>query len=175
MGELRLHQIYSAFPQSWSDHFAELDLNITALKNTDSRGNYDESHFVSLFLFPASKFWVFHGNRISPFSLPSSSPPWSGNEGLFQAFPKGGLVPSCQADVSTGSPLPGPYLREAAPYPCPGCGGSSSEWKRWGWREGTSHGDPGRKTQHSSGGNPAARAQQALQLSLRREALLSVP
>lgn len=80
-----------------------------------------------------------------------------------------------QTDVSTGPLLPGPHLREAAPCPSPGCGGSSSEWRRWGWREGTSHGDPGRKTRRSSGGNPAARARQALQLSLRRKALLSVP
>lgn len=84
-------------------------------------------------------------------------------------------MPVSRTGVSTGSLLPDPHLRGAAPCLSPGCGGSSSEWRRWGWREGTSHGDPGRKTPHSSGGNPAARARQALQLSLRRKALLSVP
>lgn len=128
---------------------------------------------VTLFFTPVSslKLWAFHGNRISPFSLPSSSPPCSGNEGLCQAFPTGELMPVCQAGVFVGCLLQAlPHLRGAAPCPSPGCGGSSSEWKRLGWREGTSHADPGRKTPHSSGGNPAARAPRALRLSLRREA-----
>lgn len=128
---------------------------------------------VTLCFIPVSSLKVLGFPWEQDYSLPHPLPAQA-MEGLFQASPKGGLLPTCQADVSMGSPLPGPYLHEAAPCPSPGCGGSSSEWKRWGWREGTSHGDPGRKTQHSSGGNPAAKARQALRLSLRREALLSV-
>lgn len=64
---------------------------------------------------------------------------------------------------------PAPHLHAAALCPSPGCGGSSSEWMRWGWKEGTSHGAPGRRTPHSSEGNPAVRAPQALRSGLERK------
>lgn len=147
-----------------------------APKNTNSRGKYDESHFVFHSYFQPQSSGLSMGTGFLPFhSLPHPLPAQA-MKGCVRHFLGENSCP-CARLVSLWAPccpVP-PHLRGAAPCPSRGCGGSSSGWRTRGWREGTSHAGPGRKTPHSSAGNPAARAQQGLQSNLRREALLPVP
>lgn len=140
MGELSPHESNSAGSEQNSTE-----------ENTNSRGKHDGS------LFAFHSCFQPQSSGFSPESRFLPSP--SLMKGDVRHFLMEGLITT----------HPDPHLHAAALCLSPGCGGSSSELMRWGWKEGTSHGAPGRKTPRSSEGNPAVRVLQALRSGLGRK------